>query len=115
MARPSPGPSGPRRSCPAPRLTVRALGLQDTPEEDAVPSHTATATLVLEVQPADLRPPWFLPCVYEEPHFCLSAQYRGAVPTGHRLVLGPGLGRAKSRAGVRAGGAQVGAGGGWDF
>ncbi|XP_045677000.1 cadherin-related family member 5 isoform X2 [Phyllostomus hastatus] len=65
-------------------MTFQLL-VRDTQEEDVVPSHTATATLVLEVQPADLRPPWFLPCVYEEPHFCLSAQYRGAIPTGHRL------------------------------
>ncbi|XP_036895119.1 cadherin-related family member 5 isoform X2 [Sturnira hondurensis] len=74
-------------------MTLQLL-VRDTQEEDAVPSHTATATLVLEVQPADLRPPWFLPCVYEDSHFCLSAQYRGAVPTGHRLpsplILRPG-------------------------
>ena len=82
---------------------VRALGLQDTREEDAVPSHTATATLVLEVQPADLRPPWFLPCVYSDSHFCLSAQYQGAIPTGHRLVLGTGRGGAKSRGGQGSG------------
>ncbi|XP_053779991.1 cadherin-related family member 5 isoform X6 [Desmodus rotundus] len=70
------------------------LMARDTREEDAVPSHTATATLVLEVQPADLRPPWFLPCVYSDSHFCLSAQYQGAIPTGHRLpaplILRPG-------------------------
>ncbi|KAM5318633.1 cadherin-related family member 5 isoform 2-T2 [Glossophaga mutica] len=74
-------------------VTFRLL-VRDTQEEDAVPSHTATATLVLEVQPADLRPPWFLPCAYEDSHFCLPAQYRGAVPTGHRLpsplILRPG-------------------------
>ncbi|KAF6102628.1 cadherin related family member 5 [Phyllostomus discolor] len=74
-------------------MTFRLL-VRDTQEEDVVPSHTATATLVLEVQPADLQPPWFLPCVYEEPHFCLPAQYRGAIPTGHRLpsplILWPG-------------------------
>ncbi|XP_053514149.1 cadherin-related family member 5 [Artibeus jamaicensis] len=74
-------------------MTFRLL-VRDTREEDAVPSHTATATLVLEVQPADLRPPWFLPCVYEDSQFCLSAQYRGAVPTGYRLpsplILRPG-------------------------
>lgn len=74
-------------------MTFRLL-VRDTQEEDAVPSHTAMATLVLEVQPADLRPPWFLPCVYSDSHFCLQAQYHGAVPTGHRLpaplILRPG-------------------------
>lgn len=71
--------------------------MQDTQEEDAVPSHTAQATLVLEVQPADLRPPWFLPCIYSDTYVCVQAQYQGAIPTGYKLVLGtggagPGLG-----------------------
>ncbi|XP_054432812.1 cadherin-related family member 5 [Pteronotus mesoamericanus] len=70
------------------------LLVRDTQEEGAVPSHTATATVVLEVQPADLRPPWFLPCVYEDAQICVQAQYRGAIPTGHRLpgplILRPG-------------------------
>ncbi|KAM8817960.1 cadherin-related family member 5 isoform 1-T1 [Rhynchonycteris naso] len=70
------------------------LVVRDTRDENAEPSHTATATLVLEVQPADLRPPWFLPCVYSDPHVCIQAQYQGAVPTGHRLpgplILQPG-------------------------
>ncbi|XP_054581370.1 cadherin-related family member 5 [Eptesicus fuscus] len=61
------------------------LRVRDTPEENTVPSHSATATLVLEVQPADLRPPWFLPCLYSDPHVCIQAQYHGAVPTGHKL------------------------------
>ncbi|XP_022362264.1 cadherin-related family member 5 [Enhydra lutris kenyoni] len=71
------------------RLLVR-----DTREENAEPSHTATATLTLEVQPADLRPPWFLPCAYSDHHVCINAEYHGAVPTGHQLpgplVLRPG-------------------------
>lgn len=86
----SPAPWVPPAPPPAPagsRLTVR-LGPQDTPEENTVPSHSATATLVLEVQPADLRPPWFLPCLYSDPHVCIQAQYHGAIPTGHKLVLG---------------------------
>nr|XP_036867445.1 cadherin-related family member 5 isoform X2 [Manis javanica] len=61
------------------------LLVRDTQEEGAEPSHTATATLVLEVQPADLRPPWFLPCAYADSEVCVQAQYHGAVPTGHRL------------------------------
>lgn len=65
----------------------RAGLLQDT-QETTEPSHTATATLVLEVQPVDLRPPWFLPCSYSDAFVCIHAQYRGAVPTGHRLVPG---------------------------
>lgn len=57
------------------------------------PSHTATATLVLHVLPADLRPPWFLPCSYSDGYVCIQAQYNGAVPTGHTLVTGvPGEG-----------------------
>lgn len=76
--------------------------MQDTQEEDAVPSHTAQATLVLEVQPADLRPPWFLPCVYSDTYVCVQAQYQGAIPTGYKLVLGTGRGRARSgRLGAR--------------
>ncbi|XP_077817673.1 cadherin-related family member 5 isoform X8 [Macaca mulatta] len=71
------------------RLLVR-----DTPEENVEPSHTATATLVLNVVPADLRPPWFLPCTFSDGYVCIQAQYHGAVPTGHTLpsplVLRPG-------------------------
>ncbi|XP_043307182.1 cadherin-related family member 5 isoform X10 [Cervus canadensis] len=76
-----------------PNMTFRLLA-RDTQEETTEPSHTATATLVLEVQPVDLRPPWFLPCSYSDAFVCIHAQYRGAVPTGHRLpgplILHPG-------------------------
>ncbi|XP_069422029.1 cadherin-related family member 5 isoform X2 [Ovis canadensis] len=75
-----------------PNMTFRLLA-RDT-QETGEPSHTATATLVLEVQPVDLRPPWFLPCSYSDGLVCIHAQYRGAVPTGHRLpgplILHPG-------------------------
>ncbi|KAL4670944.1 hypothetical protein H8959_003653 [Pygathrix nigripes] len=70
------------------------LLVRDTAEENVEPSHTATATLVLNVVPADLRPPWFLPCAFSDGHVCIEAQYHGAVPTGHTLpsplVLRPG-------------------------
>ncbi|XP_033059861.1 cadherin-related family member 5 isoform X5 [Trachypithecus francoisi] len=70
------------------------LLVRDTAEENVEPSHTATATLVLNVVPADLRPPWFLPCTFSDGHVCIQAQYHGAVPTGHTLpsplVLRPG-------------------------
>ncbi|XP_069327952.1 cadherin-related family member 5 isoform X2 [Eulemur rufifrons] len=76
-----------------PNMTFRLL-VRDTEEENAEPSHTATATLVLTVLPADLRPPWFLPCTFSDGYVCLEAQYHGAVPTGHKLpsplVLRPG-------------------------
>ncbi|XP_039696383.1 cadherin-related family member 5 isoform X2 [Pteropus medius] len=76
-----------------PNMTFHLL-VRDTQEEDAVPSHTAQATLVLEVQPADLRSPWFLPCVYSDLYVCVQAQYYGAIPTGHKLpnplILRPG-------------------------
>lgn len=91
--------------CPQPPLaglTVAALP-QDTQEENAQPSHTATATLVLDVRPADLRPPWFLPCAYSDLYVCINAEYQGAVPTGHRLVLGVG-----GRGGVWARGPAAG-------
>ncbi|XP_060031894.1 cadherin-related family member 5 [Erinaceus europaeus] len=62
--------------------------------QDASPNHTAAATLALEVQPADLRPPWFLPCAYTDSHVCIQARYRGAVLTGQAMVaplaLSPG-------------------------
>lgn len=67
--------------------------MQDTEEQNVAPSHTATATVILEVQPADLRPPWFLPCAYSDTYVCIQAEYHGAVPTGHTLVLGAGRGR----------------------
>nr|XP_015107504.1 cadherin-related family member 5 isoform X5 [Vicugna pacos] len=74
-------------------MTFRLL-VRDTQEENVEPSHTATATLVLEVQPADLRPPWFLPCTYSDAYVCIQAQYQGTVPIGHKLpgalVLQPG-------------------------
>lgn len=38
--------------------------------------------------PADLRPPWFLPCTYSDGYVCLQAQYYGAIPTGYTLVMG---------------------------
>uniref|UniRef100_I3LYY4 Cadherin-related family member 5 n=1 Tax=Ictidomys tridecemlineatus TaxID=43179 RepID=I3LYY4_ICTTR len=74
-------------------MTFRLL-VRDTREEHQEPSHTATATLVLKVLPADLRPPWFLPCSYSDGSICIQAQYRGAIPTGHTLlsplILRPG-------------------------
>ncbi|VTJ61144.1 Hypothetical predicted protein [Marmota monax] len=51
--------------------------LQDTREEHREPSHTATATLVLKVLPADLRPPWFLPCSYSDGAVCIQAHVEG--------------------------------------
>ncbi|XP_069910378.1 cadherin-related family member 5 isoform X4 [Oryctolagus cuniculus] len=65
-------------------MTFRLL-VRDTQQENELPSHTATATLILKVLPADLRPPWFLPCSYSDGHVCIQAQYQGAVPTGHTL------------------------------
>ncbi|XP_019570368.2 cadherin-related family member 5 isoform X2 [Rhinolophus sinicus] len=70
-----------------PHMTFQLL-VRDTREENAVPSHTDNATLVLEVQPADRRPPWFLPCIYSDNYVCVHAEYHGAIPTGHKL-LGP--------------------------
>nr|XP_021501833.1 cadherin-related family member 5 isoform X1 [Meriones unguiculatus] len=61
------------------------LVVRDTWNETAIPSHTATATLVLTVLPADQRPPWFLPCSYLDDYYCVQAQYYGVVPTGHIL------------------------------
>ncbi|XP_064226321.1 cadherin-related family member 5 isoform X3 [Aotus nancymaae] len=76
-----------------PKMAFRLL-VRDTPEENVEPGHTATATLVLTVVPADLRPPWFLPCSFSDGYVCIQAQYLGAVPTGHilpsPLVLHPG-------------------------
>nr|XP_055211717.1 cadherin-related family member 5 isoform X2 [Gorilla gorilla gorilla] len=70
------------------------LLVRDTLEDNVEPSHTATATLLLNVVPADLRPPWFLPCTFSDGYVCIQAQYHGAVPTGHilpsPLVLRPG-------------------------
>ncbi|XP_021071106.1 cadherin-related family member 5 [Mus pahari] len=74
-------------------MTLRLLA-RDTWEENVKPSHTATATLVLNVLPADLRTPWFLPCSFTDGYICIQAQYSAVVPTGHKLpsplILNPG-------------------------
>ncbi|XP_041522384.1 cadherin-related family member 5 isoform X3 [Microtus oregoni] len=75
-------------------MTFRLLA-QDTWNADSTePSHTATATLIVNVLPADLRTPWFLPCSFSDGYFCIQAQYRGVVPTGlllsSPLILSPG-------------------------
>ncbi|XP_073745932.1 cadherin-related family member 5 isoform X2 [Callorhinus ursinus] len=79
------------------KMTFQLL-VRDTQEENAEPSHRAAATLDLHVWPADLRPPWFLPCGYSDPYVCINAEYHGAVPLGHKLpaplVLRPGPVRA---------------------
>ncbi|XP_006893406.1 PREDICTED: cadherin-related family member 5 [Elephantulus edwardii] len=76
-----------------PSMTFRLLA-RDTQEENVTPSHTATATLTLRILPADLRPPWFLPCSYSDGFVCIQAKYEGAVPTGQilpdPLTLRPG-------------------------
>ncbi|EDM12012.1 mucin and cadherin like, isoform CRA_a [Rattus norvegicus] len=77
----------------SPNMTFRLLA-RDTREENVIPSHTATATVVLNVLPADLRTPWFLPCSFTDDYFCIQAQYHTVIPTGHKLpsplILSPG-------------------------
>ncbi|XP_043827594.1 cadherin-related family member 5 isoform X2 [Dromiciops gliroides] len=68
-----------------PTLVLRLLA-RDTPTTTEQPSHTATATITIQVIPADMRPPWFLPCLYTDGRVCIHAQYRGAVPTGSVLT-----------------------------
>ncbi|XP_035316570.1 cadherin-related family member 5 isoform X1 [Cricetulus griseus] len=74
-------------------MTLKLLA-RDTLEKDKNPSHTATATLVLNVLPADLRTPWFLPCSFSDGYSCIQAQYHGVVPIGYTLpsplILSPG-------------------------
>lgn len=43
--------------------------------------------MVVEVLPADLRPPWFLPCVYNDSNTCIQAQYEATLPINVSLVL----------------------------
>nr|XP_048314350.1 cadherin-related family member 5 isoform X1 [Myodes glareolus] len=66
---------------------------QDT-ENITENTHTANATLIINVLPADLRTPWFLPCSFSDGYLCINAQYHGVVSTGHLLssplVLSPG-------------------------
>ncbi|KAL1788376.1 cadherin-related family member 5 isoform X1 [Sigmodon hispidus] len=75
-------------------MTFKLLARDTWEEENATLSHTATATLVLNVIPADLRTPWFLPCSFSDGYFCIQAQYHGVVPTRHTLpsplILNPG-------------------------
>ncbi|GAB1292898.1 Cadherin-related family member 5 [Apodemus speciosus] len=74
-------------------MTFRLLA-RDTWEDIAPVSHTATATLVVNVLPADLRTPWFLPCSFTDGYLCIHAQYHAVVPTGYKLpsplILSPG-------------------------
>ncbi|XP_052051632.1 cadherin-related family member 5 isoform X2 [Apodemus sylvaticus] len=74
-------------------MTFRLLA-RDTWEENATVSHTATATLIVSVLPADLRPPWFLPCSFTDGYVCIQAKYHAVVPTGYKLpsplTLSPG-------------------------
>ncbi|XP_051822263.1 cadherin-related family member 5 isoform X2 [Antechinus flavipes] len=62
------------------------LLVRDTPEPEAEPSHTATASITIQVVPADMRPPWFLPCQYNDGRVCIHAQYLGTVPVGFLLT-----------------------------
>ncbi|XP_049993743.1 cadherin-related family member 5 isoform X2 [Alexandromys fortis] len=75
-------------------MTFRLLAQDTWDAESTEPSHTATATLIINVLPADLRTPWFLPCSFSDGYFCIHAQYRGVVPTGlllsSPLILSPG-------------------------
>ncbi|XP_054999816.1 cadherin-related family member 5 [Sorex araneus] len=64
------------------------LLVRDTENENQKPSHTASATVVVDVLPADLRPPWFLPCQYNDSRICVPAQYEGIVP----IDATPGVG-----------------------
>ncbi|KAM9659864.1 cadherin-related family member 5 isoform 2-T2 [Trichechus inunguis] len=74
-------------------MTFQLL-VRDTEQENVVPSHTAMAMLTLNVLPADLRPPWFLPCAYSDNYTCIQAQYQGAITIGQippdPLTLSPG-------------------------
>ncbi|XP_027716020.1 cadherin-related family member 5 isoform X2 [Vombatus ursinus] len=67
-------------------IMVLHLLARDTPKPQEEPSHTATATITIQVLAADIRPPWFLPCVFTDGRICIHAQYRGAVPTGSVLT-----------------------------
>ncbi|XP_049636881.1 cadherin-related family member 5 [Suncus etruscus] len=62
-----------------PSMTFK-LVVHDTENDSLVPRHSAEATLVVEVLPADLRPPWFLPCVYNDSSTCIQAQYNTTLP-----------------------------------
>ncbi|XP_072495628.1 cadherin-related family member 5 isoform X2 [Notamacropus eugenii] len=68
-------------------ILVFHLLARDTSEPAVKPSHTSTATVIIQVIPADIRPPWFLPCVFTDGRVCINAQYRAAVPTGSILTL----------------------------
>ncbi|CAO2583862.1 Cadherin-related family member 5 [Lemmus lemmus] len=67
---------------------------QDTSNANTEPSHTANATLIINVLPADLRTPWFLPCSFSDGFYCVHLPYHGVVLTGHLLpsplILSPG-------------------------
>ncbi|XP_057635440.1 cadherin-related family member 5 isoform X3 [Chionomys nivalis] len=76
------------------KMTFRLLAQDTWNANSTEPSHTATATLIINVLPADLRTPWFLPCFFSDGYFCIQAQYHGVVPTGlllsSPLILSPG-------------------------
>ncbi|XP_056307861.1 cadherin-related family member 5 isoform X2 [Danio aesculapii] len=74
------------------------LYAQDTPIGSSIKvSHTATATVVVDITDIDNRPPWFQPCTdftFETSTVCLNSGYNGVVTLKEQetdpLKLAPG-------------------------
>ncbi|KAM5138052.1 uncharacterized protein ACMZJ9_016634 isoform 1-T1 [Mantella aurantiaca] len=70
------------------------LTVRDTQIPGAVPSHTATTSIVIDITDADDKPPFFLPCKGIASKICISDGYTGNVNRNEQvsgpLTLAPG-------------------------
>ncbi|NXC50020.1 CDHR5 protein, partial [Penelope pileata] len=78
------------------KFTTLLLYATDAPEGTSGTIHTATATINIIVEQADMKPPWFLPCTFidTDKSICISGPYTGRVNMSEMstepLTLEPG-------------------------
>ncbi|NXP05477.1 CDHR5 protein, partial [Thinocorus orbignyianus] len=76
--------------------TTLALYARDRPVGSSEETNTGTATITVQIQQADTKSPWFIPCSFinTDKSICINSGYTGTVniyekPTGP-LILQPG-------------------------
>ncbi|NWX19191.1 CDHR5 protein, partial [Aegotheles bennettii] len=78
------------------KLTTLVLYARDRPVGSTDVTHTATATIEIFIEQADMKPPWFLPCAFinTDNSVCISSPYAGRVNMSEMstepLILEPG-------------------------
>ncbi|KAM6309013.1 cadherin-related family member 5 [Aegotheles albertisi] len=78
------------------KLTTLVLYARDRPVGSTDVTHTATATIEIFIEQADMKPPWFLPCTFinTDNSVCISSPYAGRVNMSEMstepLILEPG-------------------------